>query len=127
MIFYPKAKHDLFEMVKELGMKERDFTKDEMDFLNRGKETRQLARYAAHFNPSSKSKSSNIPAVDQVLCDALNLTLSQKFTETYDLTGGFKVRNNKNSEKLELIKKFMLFDVSILNGILIKVLKKVNK
>lgn len=127
MIFYPKAKHDLFEMVKELGMKERDFTKDEMDFLNRGKETRQLARYAAHFNPSSKSKSSNIPVVDQVLCDALNLTLSQKFTETYDLTGGFKVRNNKNSEKLELIKKFMLFDVSILNGILIKVLKKVNK
>lgn len=117
--------HDLFALVKHLGMRQTDFSKEELDFLNRGKATRQIVRYPASFKRSlSKDRKSNVSNILQVLHKAKMNSAKEKFSHLLDLEDGYQIGDKAQASVHKKTKALALKDVEILSIILNKVNKK---
>ena len=143
--FEEAAQHDLMAYVEKLGIR-GVFSKEELDFLARGKASRQLVRYPhsrakerepivqqksrggrgrskGHAQGSSRSAKSSTPSRLDAIQEMLHWgrALSAKQSASDDLQG-FLPADAGQAKKLEEIKRFALEDVSLLSSIVKKVL-----
>lgn len=113
--------HNLFAMAELLGMTQKDFTPDELDFLKRGKAVRQLVRY-----PESCDMLNAKNSIKDTVQQSAELASSQKYTEFHGGEGFQLPSNSKLAQKLESIKKVIAKDVEILGSVLAKIIKKLT-
>ncbi len=125
-LFYYGDDHDLFAMATLLGMTEKHFTSQELEFLKKGRAVRQIVRYPENFDiPTNKN---GIFSLKTTVLDAMDLAKGQKINETYRSDEGFKISSNANTnKKLKNIKSYVATDVAILSSILLKIIKNINK
>lgn len=117
--------HDLLGLVTHLGMRSRDFSKEELDFLNRGKATRQIVRYPACYKKSlSKDRKSNASVILQILQKAKMNSTKEKFSHLFNLEDGFQIGDKEQASVHKKTKALALKDVDTLSKILDKVYKK---
>lgn len=107
--------HDLLPLVEALGMNEKDFTHDEIDFLKRGKATRQMVRYTASYQDKDSHRRTL-----KAIHDSLELFKKQSFTHHYELEKGFEIGSDNTRSKLEKVKAVVKEDLALLSSIVAK-------
>lgn len=103
--------HDLFKMVQAVGLSSTDFKEDELAFLQRGKETRQLVRYPASHAAAHASQRS---------------TISSDIRELFSRAREMAAHANKDLDTFNQIKALARHDVEVLERIIATLIRKLD-
>jgi hypothetical protein len=118
--------HDLSQLVRALGMKKKDFSALEWDFLSNGKAVRLLTRYPASHSTFQKSKAGK-PAqlpMEKSIHAAINMSQRKVFAKENPLESGYALGDPKVDKEMKVIKQIVLTDLKLLSSILGKVMQE---
>jgi hypothetical protein len=118
--------HDLTELVQALGMKEKDFSREQWNFLSKGKAVRFLTRYPISHSAVQVDRKSNRPQspMEKLIHEAIHMSRGEVFAKENQLENGYILGKRKLNNQITKIKEIVEGNLALLSDILQKVMQK---